>query len=111
MTTSFDPYRPAARPRWALPPDAPVAPASPPHPRPEAPHTHLTVRVLSVAERATLRRTSPILAADLDAAERLRSSPMVWLSHGVTAASASGMVDRLRQQARTALGPAATESA
>ena len=107
MTTRFDAYRPAARPRWALLPDEPVAPATPPTPRPEAPHTHLTVRVLSAAERTTLRHTSPILAADLDAAERLRSSPMVWLSRGVTAASAAGAVDRLRQRARTALDPPA----
>jgi hypothetical protein len=108
MTTRFDAYRPAPRPRWALLPDEPVVPAPPPHPRPEAPHTQLTVRVLSASERTTLRRTSPILAADLDAAERLRSSPMVWMSRGVTAASAAGAVDRLRQRARTALGPPAT---
>jgi hypothetical protein len=108
MITRFDPYRPVPRQRWPLLSDEPVAPATPPTPRPEAPHTHLSVRVLSAAERTTLRRTSPILAANLDAAERLRSSPMVWMSRGVTAASAAGAVDHLRQRARTALGPPAT---
>ena len=108
MTTRFDAYRPAPRPRWALLPDEPVAPVTPPTPRPEAPHTHVSVRALSAAERTTLRLTAPILAADLDAAERLRSSHMVWLSRGVTASSAAGAVDRLRAQARTALGPPAT---
>ena len=108
MPTRFDAYRPTPRPRWTPPPGEPVAPTSPPNPRPEAPHTHLSVRVLSVAERTMLRRTSPILAADLDAAERLRSSPMVWVSRGVTAASTAGAVDRLRVQARAALRPPAT---
>jgi hypothetical protein len=107
MTTRFDAYRPATRPRWTPLPVEPIALTTPPHPRPEAPHTHLTVRVLSAAERTMLRRASPTLAANLDAAERLRSSPMVWLSRGVTAASTAGAVDRLRLQARTALGPPA----
>jgi len=54
MTTRFDAYRPAPRPRWALLPDEPVAPVTPPTPRPEAPHTHVSVRALSAAERTTL---------------------------------------------------------
>jgi hypothetical protein len=83
-------------------------PAPPPVPRPEAPHTHLTVHALSARERTTLRGLAPALATDLEAAERLRSSPLLWLRRGVTAASASGDVDELRHQARTTLDAAVT---
>jgi hypothetical protein len=109
-TTPFDPLRRPARPLWASMPLTPLAtpPAPPPVPRPEAPHTHLTVHALSARERTTLRGLSPTLATDLEAAERLRSSPLLWLRRGVTAASAAGEVDELRHRARTALGAALT---
>jgi hypothetical protein len=108
MTTPFDPLRRPARPLWASLPSAPLAtpPAPPPVQRPEAPHTHLNARALSAAERTTLRGLSPTLAADLEAAERLRSSPLLWLQRGVTAASAAGEVDLLRGRARTAIDTA-----
>jgi hypothetical protein len=110
MTIRFDPLRPAARPLWAALPLTPLAapPAPLSLPRPEAPHTHLTARALSTVERRTLRALAPTLATDLDAAERLRSSPLLWLNRGVTADWAAGEVDELRRQARTTLDAAVT---
>lgn len=85
--------------------EGPVAPRPTQAPkRPEVPHTGLSVRALTSGELIALRRMAPTLAAELDQAERLRSSPMRQTSRSIPAGSAAEDVDRLRRRAREVIG-------
>ena len=72
--------------------------------RPEVPHTGLSMPALSTGERSRLRKAAPTVAADLDLAERLHSSPMRQTSRGIPAGTAADDVDRLRRRAREVIG-------
>ena len=72
--------------------------------RPEVPHTGLSIPALSTGERMVLRSVAPTVAADLDQAERLHSSPMRQTSQSIPAGTTAETVDRLRRRAREVIG-------